>query len=419
MITILHTSDWHIGQTFYGHDRELEHQHFLDWLISQIEINKADALLIAGDIFDVSNPSSSAQRMFYSFIQKATTLNPHLQIIVTAGNHDSPSRIEAPLPLVEDKNVVIKGVVPKQLGEILYDDLVVPILDTQNNIACYCLAVPYLRQGDYPRIESENPYSAGVNTLYKKLQECATKLKNANQAIIAMGHLHAVNAVVAKEDHSEKMIIGGLESINPTIFEGFNYTALGHIHKAQRLAQNESIRYAGSPLPMSFAEKNYKHGIVKVVLDGSNTKSIEKIAYVPLVHLESIPKDSNTILSSADVLDLLHQLPEVVANDKIEDRRLYPYLEIKIRSAEPEPMLPKKIADILETKKVRFARIVNQFTRENSLRDEVIVSKGLKELGPLEIANQYYSNSTNQEMPDSLKVLFQEVCSELNTGGIE
>ena len=138
-----------------------------------------------------------------------------------------------------------------------------------------------------------------------------------------------------------------------------------------------------------------------------------------MVHLESIPKDSNTILSSADVLDLLHQLPEVVANDKIEDRRLYPYLEIKIRSAEPEPMLPKKIADILETKKVRFARIVNQFTRENSLRDEVIVSKGLKELGPLEIANQYYSNSTNQEMPDSLKVLFQEVCSELNTGGIE
>lgn len=419
MITLLHTSDWHLGQTFYGHDREVEHQHFLDWLLNEIKINSADVLLVAGDVFDVANPSASAQRMFYKFLQDATSISPNLQIIITAGNHDSPSRIEAPLPLVEDKKVIIKGLVPKVLGEIQYDELIVPLYDSNHNICAYCLTVPYLRQGDYPRVEDSNPYAAGVRLLYERLETRVNEIREENQGVVCMGHLHAVNAVVAKEDHSEKMIIGGLESINPQLFQRFNYTALGHIHKAQRLAKTESIRYAGSPLPMSFAEINYKHGVVKVVLDGDKTASIEKIDYTPIVWLESFPTAAGAVLTPVDALALLESLPSKDLFETSDDRKLYPYLEVKIRLTEPEPMLPKKISDILEAKKVRLARIVNQFSKEGAVKDEEIISKGLNELGPLEIASQYYLNYTNQEMPSTLQKLFLEVCSELNTGGEE
>ena len=111
MISILHTADWHLGQTFFGFDRVAEHIHFLKWLKSKLVLEDIDVLLISGDIFDVSNPSAQAQRQFYKFIQEVTELLPFIQIIVIAGNHDSASRLEAPLPLVEDKRTYIKGLI--------------------------------------------------------------------------------------------------------------------------------------------------------------------------------------------------------------------------------------------------------------------------------------------------------------------
>lgn len=92
MIRILHTADWHLGQTFFGYDRTQEHEHFLDWLAGVLTKNKIDVLIVAGDVFDVSNPSAASQRMFYRFIHRVTTENPRLQLVVVAGNHDSAAR---------------------------------------------------------------------------------------------------------------------------------------------------------------------------------------------------------------------------------------------------------------------------------------------------------------------------------------
>lgn len=86
MIRILHTADWHLGQTFFGYDRTQEHEHFLDWLAGVLTKNKIDVLIVAGDVFDVSNPSAASQRMFYRFIHRVTTENPGLQLVIVAGN---------------------------------------------------------------------------------------------------------------------------------------------------------------------------------------------------------------------------------------------------------------------------------------------------------------------------------------------
>ena len=113
-LKLIHTADWHLGQTFFGYDREAEHEAFLGFLTNLLVERETDVLLIAGDVFDVTNPSAGAQRRFYRFLREANRLNPGLQIVIIAGNHDSAIRLEAPNPLLEELNTSIVGIVGRR-----------------------------------------------------------------------------------------------------------------------------------------------------------------------------------------------------------------------------------------------------------------------------------------------------------------
>ena len=408
MIRILHTADWHLGQTFFGYDRTQEHEHFLDWLAGVLTKNKIDVLIVAGDVFDVSNPSAASQRMFYRFIHRVTTENPRLQLVVVAGNHDSAARLESPLPLLQEMRTEIKGIVRKQNGKIDYEHLLVELKNAAGEVEALCLAVPFLRQGDYPVVETEgNPYAEGVKELYARLLKYALKKRTDGQALVAVGHLLATGSEIAEKDHSERIIIGGLESVSPESFpEQIVYTALGHIHKAQRVSGRENIRYAGSPLPMSFAEKHYHHGVVKVTLDEGWAVEIEKLEYTPLVRLLSIP--ATEAAAPDEVLDELRGL-------ELPEDEPMPYLEVKVKLSEPEPMLRQQVEEILEGKPVRLARIVSFYRQaaEGSVEEEVLTS-GLQEMNPLQIVKATFENSYQTEMPEELVNLFQEACRTIN-----
>ena len=184
---IIHSADWHLGQSFYEFDRKTEHLSFLTWLKNIIKKLNIDVLLIAGDVFDSPNPSADSQKLFYTFLREISNENPLLQVIITAGNHDSAARLEAPNPLLESMNITVKGVIKRSPeGVIDFEHLIVPL-----NGGGYWLAVPYLRQGDYP--EAEN-YSKSIKVMYDELYKFATeKLSGKNnvfEPIIAMGHLH-------------------------------------------------------------------------------------------------------------------------------------------------------------------------------------------------------------------------------------
>ena len=408
MIRILHTADWHLGQTFFGYDRTQEHEHFLDWLAGVLTKNKIDVLIVAGDVFDVSNPSAASQRMFYRFIHRVTTENPRLQLVVVAGNHDSAARLESPLPLLQEMRTEIKGLVRKQNGKIDYEHLLVELKNAAGEVEALCLAVPFLRQGDYPVVETEgNPYAEGVKELYARLLKYALKKRTDGQALVAVGHLLATGSEIAEKDHSERIIIGGLESVSPESFpEQIVYTALGHIHKAQRVSGRENIRYAGSPLPMSFAEKHYHHGVVKVTLDEGWAVEIEKLEYTPLVRLLSIP--ATEAAAPDEVLDELRGL-------ELPEDEPMPYLEVKVKLSEPEPMLRQQVEEILEGKPVRLARIVSFYRQaaEGSVEEEVLTA-GLQEMNPLQIVKATFENSYQTEMPEELVNLFQEACRTIN-----
>lgn len=399
----IHTADWHIGQSFFGYDRKAEHEVFFDWLKSVIGERQADVLLIAGDVFDSPNPSAESQKLFYRFLREATLENSRLQIVVTAGNHDSAARLEAPNPLLEEMHIYIKGVVRKDAdGKVDARHLFVP-LQKDGKTEAWCIAVPYLRQGDYPDVES---YAQGVRALYEALYEEVQMVKEAGQAVVMMGHLQATGSEVSENDRSERAVIGGLECVSPEVFDKKDivYTALGHLHKAQRVSGRENVRYSGSPLPMSFAEKNYKQGVNLIEIGDGELRSIERIAFEPPVKLVSLPKEPKLL---PEVLEEISLLPdgEIGADS--------PYLELKVLITEPEPSMRNRIEEALQDKSVRLAGAVPYRVKQSG-ESSGITYEELKALSPREMAEDVFQTVYGSPMPDNMKSLLQHVIEEVS-----
>ena len=390
---LLHTADWHLGQTFFDYDRKVEHLVFLDWLKKQVREHGVDVLLVAGDVFDSPNPSAESQKMYYHFLRDVTTENPDLQIIIIAGNHDSAARLEAPNPLLETMNVTVKGVVKRTPdGEIDYEHLIVPL-----DKGGHCLAVPYLRQGDYPESAT---YAEGVQAMYKMLLD---KIEDQNKPVIAMGHLQATGSEISENDRAERTIIGGLECVSPEAFDdGLAYTALGHLHRAQRVSGRENVRYAGSPLPMSFAEKNNKQGVTLVTI--TDKTEVERLEFDAPVKLISIPSEP---LPLAEVMAEIEKLPKGEVNGHS------PFLEIKVYVTEPEPSLRYQIEQALVGKAVRLARIESS-TPQSERTERIISYEMLQKINPLDMATDIFKRKYGgEDMPETMKELLQTVIREV------
>ena len=173
---IIAPGDWHIGNLFHGNDRLSEHKHFFSWLLQRLEEQKPDALLVAGDVFDTANPSAAAQSVYYEFLADATRICPELKIVISAGNHDSAFRLEAPRALLLKHNVEVRGkvkrhwVVQEEEGRWVtdYEDLMIPLIGRDGEKAVI-LVVPFLRSD---AVEGEC-YSEGVNKFLRDLTKKA------------------------------------------------------------------------------------------------------------------------------------------------------------------------------------------------------------------------------------------------------
>lgn len=411
MIKILHTADWHLGQLFYGYDRTFEHEQFLHWLKNTITELQVDVVLLSGDVFDLSNPAAVTIKLFYSFLQETTALNPNLQIIVTAGNHDSASRLESPKPLLVSTNIHIIGFIERdKSGSILFDKLMIPITDKNKQTKAWCMAVPFLRMGDYPICtDSSNPYAEGVTAFYKEAYHYVKKIKHPNQALLAMGHLHVQKAEISGMDDSERFIMGGVESLSADAFDAdIAYVALGHIHKAQKIGGKEHIRYSGSPLPMSFSEIQYKHQVVIMELEDNKIQNIASHPVPVSVPLLRVPAKHQSL---SEVLLALAELP-----NKEDENVQAPYLEVRVILHGPEPGLRHKIEEALEGKQVRLTRIDTQYAKEicsTPTQKNVQIDTTIH-LDPTSLLQKVFAMKYNNPLPDNLQKMFQEVCEEIH-----
>ena len=415
MIQILHTADWHLGQSFFGYERDEEHEAFLSWLIHLISEKEVDALLVSGDIFDVANPSAASQRRFFRFLKEVNRRNPHLQIILTAGNHDSAARLEAPVPLLEELNTHIIGTVPKdEAKQVDLASLLIPIYNKEMKRKAWCMAVPFLRQGDYPQSEENTPeeedaYLSGVRRMYNRLYEQAVSRKENGEAILAMGHLHASGADLSEDDRSERILMGGLESLPASAFtKGISYVALGHIHKAQCVAGKEAIRYSGSPLPMSFSETNYRHQVILISLDNGELQEIKTIPVPLWAELKRVPAQP---LPPEEVLQALADLPEA---EEESDKSRWPYVEVQVLLHEPAPAFRHKVEEALRHKAVRLTSILPSYPKDEKKKAEKqpLTFEGLQKLNPLDMLKRSYESKYHTELSEDLETLFKDVMRE-------
>lgn len=412
-LKIIHTADWHLGQSFFGYDRQPEHTAFLKWLAETVADRQIDVLLIAGDVFDVANPSASAQRQFYHFLKEINLANPGLQVVVVAGNHDSAARLEAPNPLLEELGIAVVGVVKRnESGEIDFNSLLLPLRHRDGSVQAYCMAVPFLRQGDYPPTDQkdQNTYVAGVERMYRGLYEFAKEKAGTELPLVAVGHLHVLGAELSDDDRSERVIMGGLESVTSDSFpRELAYTALGHIHKAQKVGGREEVRYSGSPLPMSFSETNYRHQVVLVTLDGRTPASIEPLIIPQTVALMRVPR---VPVPPAQVLEALRALPDKLETDSA--CALAPFLEVRVLLTEPAPGFRNEVEEVLTNKFVRLVSIVPSYPKQAGNTEERVLSiHDLQQIDPLDMIKRTYESKYANALPESLERLFREVEHEV------
>ena len=269
---ILHTSDWHLGRSLYGRKRYDESLAFLDWLADLIESEGVDALLVAGDIFDTSTPSNRAQELYYRFLCRVSA-SCCRNIVVIAGNHDSPSFLNAPKELLRALNVYVVGAISENP-----EAEVITLSDPANIPQAIICAVPYLRDRDIRTVEAGETVAdknvkliEGVRKHYAKVCKLAVKRAAGygNIPIIGMGHLFTTGGKTVDGDGVRELYVGSLAHVGEDIFPNcIDYLALGHLHVPQKVGKSEHIRYCGSPIPMGYGEASQEKRVVLVEFDG-------------------------------------------------------------------------------------------------------------------------------------------------------
>lgn len=406
---IIHTSDWHIGQVFYNYHRDDEHKCFFEQLKSLIKNEKPDALIVSGDIFHNPMPSLAAQRLYYKTLVDLSHVDDDLQIVVTAGNHDSPSRIEIPKVLLEAFNVHVVGFVafiPD--GDISFDasKLIVPI-HKDNNLVGWVLAVPFINIGNYPQ-HGNNSYSERVASFYSSLLNSLRNHEEYNdeQPVVAMGHLPLFGADIQGHDNG---VIGGQEIIDATCLneiKSVDYWAFGHIHRPQYIKGLTNARYAGSPFNMSFDE-NYKHSVSVVDISNKTTK-ISEHYLESLVPTIDFPNKPATFAEAHSYQEVMSQL------DDILDKKCYVRLHVAVEM----PLNQYQTYELLKRFDGRNAMfcLVKTYSRElndNENDTKIHTLEDFKALSPFDIGCEYYEKRNNTPMPDAMKKIFKEICERV------
>lgn len=275
---ILHTSDWHLGQHFMGKTRQDEHRAWCDWLVKTAQEQQADALIIAGDIFDTGTPPSYAREQYNRFILQMHEIG--CQLVILAGNHDSVSMLNESKVLVARLNAQVISTVTDNPSEQV---LLLNKRDGQAG-AIVC-AIPYLRPRDIQQSKAgqsaedkQSDLQQAIATHYAQLFAKAEAMRSElgiTVPIIGTGHLTTVG--VNLTESVREIYVGSLSAFPTDAFPAFDYIALGHIHRPQVVGGIEHIRYSGSPIALSFDEADQQKELLCIDFTPQGLQSINVI----------------------------------------------------------------------------------------------------------------------------------------------
>lgn len=363
---ILHTADWHLGQTLNGWSRHAEHEIWLDRLADLIAAQEIDVLLVAGDVFDGINPSGEAQRIFYDAMRAFKKNRPHLKIIITSGNHDPSGRLEAPSAILEGLDVHVYATVRTDGARVCYDEHMIPLQDANGDTEAWVCAIPFLRAADLPGLSLApqegrgSPVVDAARAFHANMAAAAAAVAG-DLPVIAMGHLHCHGATES-EGAENRILIGGEHALPEDVFtDVFDYVALGHLHRPQSI--NSRIRYSGSCFPLSASEINHKHGVTLVeIIDGKIVRQDHIEIERPVAFLR-LPAEG--VIAIGDLEAAIEAL-----GDTENDDGLHPYLYVNLEADGPASVILTEAERIISRYHVRTASL--------RVRREVVADEDLE-----------------------------------------
>lgn len=435
---ILHTSDWHLGQTFYGYDRSEEQMSFLKSIAGIVEREKPDAMIVSGDVFHNSAPSAAAMKMYVDGMLAICRACPEMTVVVIAGNHDSASRLEADGELWIRFNVHVAGSVYRDADGIAdFRRQVVPV-ERNGRLLGYIAAVPYCSPRNFPPVRQEVEEMSGDSGLcrqsayFKGLDDYVRGLGDGVPSVLS-AHL----AVAGSDVRGHDDIVGGMDYVSLDLLgSSYAYVALGHIHCPQTLPGGRA-RYCGSPLAVNFDE-DYRHSVSLVEAAAGEKpviRTVEICSPVPLITISSAKVSVPAVPASQGYSG---RSPEAESSqsefsrsesphsesspgtfdDALEGLRSFPddvpaYVRLKVSlSGALPPDCEVRASDLTKDKKCRFCCVLAVRAETDGSADKEngrLTVQEMRTMDPMEIARRYYRMTRNEEMPEDLCGMFREV----------
>lgn len=296
----LHVSDLHIGKRVNGISLMEDQRYILAQILFMAVEEGAGALIVAGDIYDKASPSAESVTVFDSFITSCVAKN--IRVIAVPGNHDSAERIAYAQGLLSSQGVDFPPVFSGQLEKVMLED--------EYGSVCVWL-LPFLKPGDtrrfFPDIEIGDDYETAIRSA---LGTCDID-RDTRNVIVSHQLVTAMGTPVERAD--EEIKLGGIDNIDVSVFEDFDYVALGHVHRPQRVGR-DTVRYSGSPLKYSFSEARYGKSVVLVELGAKGAgDAVGECVSVKLIPLRPLH----------DMREVRMTLEELLAIGALKSERVY------------------------------------------------------------------------------------------------
>ncbi|MBC5995782.1 exonuclease SbcCD subunit D [Romboutsia ilealis] len=392
----IHTSDWHLGKSLEGHSRLEEQEKFCEDFVKLVNDNDIDMVIIAGDIYDTSNPPAQAEKLFYKTVSRLAN-NGERCVLIISGNHDNPERLAAITPLAHEQGIIVLGYPLSSTEKAKYEGF--EILDAKEGCLkveikgekATIITLPYPSEKRLNEAignpnnneEAQKTYSERVGELFRELEENFEE----DTINIAVSHIFVVGG--EGTDSERPIQLGGSLLVEkkdlPTKAQ---YIALGHLHKPQKASDRLNAYYSGSPLQYSKDERSYAKGANIVDLKAGESPIIQSIYFKNYKPIEVFK--CNGIEEAIKICE------------DNQDRDIWSYFEIKTEHVISQSEIKKMkelLDDIIEIRPI----ITSEYNEE-----EIDVNE--KSMG--ELFKEFYQFSTGLDPRGELMDLFLDIISE-------
>ena len=397
---ILHTSDWHIGKQLHKYDLGEDLDLFFKWLVDYIRKESIDVLLVSGDIFDQANPSQAAHKQYYDLLKQLISLD--CKIILTGGNHDSASVLNAPKELLKAFDISVIGGAIDEISEMF-------VVVDKNGESLVVAAIPFLKDRDIRKSVAGETYATKIEQIKSGLQSYFSNIntyykeKHADQFFIMMGHLYVQGSHLSESVRDIQ--IGNQAGVESYMFEEVpHYVALGHIHKPQVISRTNNIHYCGSPIPLSFSEKEDCKQVNVIHIEHNAIKNVEIVLipkYRNLVTFEGNLEEVQEKLNNYTAQTPLISLAEIIVNEDKESLERRQAFEEFIDSP------PNENIKIVKSR-------LNFKSRIRGATDAFAVGTDVADVTPMQMFEKKLELQGGMENTQELKDAFREILEELN-----